>query len=60
MRLPFRNNKPDGFKGIRARSMLVPSAEVATPRLRGSSLTSDELSERLKRIKELRRANGLP
>ena len=57
MRLPFSRPKDENhFKGIRARSMLVRSAEVAMPPLR-STRTAEEHREALQRIRA-RRASG--
>jgi len=57
MRLPFSRTKDaNHFKGIRSRSMLVRSAEVAMPPLR-STRTAEEHRAALQRIRE-RRSNG--
>jgi hypothetical protein len=46
----FRRKKEPNFKGIRARSTVVPSAEAAWP-FRGSGRTVEENLEALERIR---------
>ena len=51
----FRRHKPQDFKGIRARSTVVRSAEAAWP-LRGGGRTVQENLEGIERMRRYREA----